>query len=1769
MNSTLADIGGQLELYLVEPAANQAALEVARSDLHRLLGVLKMVGLEGVAVICAELELTLGELSAKTQQASAIHREVFHRVQFGITHFLDTLSNGEDNAALRLFPIYQELQQLRGMEMAFELDLFYPNLNVALPQHVLSVPLQSGAMSNLKMHRSQYQQGLLKWMRQDDVAAAVQQMQQSLDGALRCAPQDGSRAFWWIAYGLLDCMKLDGLSPEINVRKLLSRIDQHMRAVLEGNVGDVKPVINEMLYLIGQSQVVSDPVEAIKQTYSLDQYLPELSAISPSEEGQILGALRVQLRAATANWELCVQGDNSACELFIRHAEQIALQSNKLDRDVLQNLTNLIQTLSLNAGSPEKAQPFAMDMAMALLLLGRGIEDYRRIDSRFQDQVNILSERMQAVVEQQPEDMGKMSELIELHYQMEQRGGMMGALANEMLENFQHVEQWLNAYFSNAITREAVPELLRLVSQIQGGLHITSLLHAEQLLVSIKDNVIHFTRREQAIKPAERYTLADAMSTLENYLQQLTHGVADEVAPLQVALTDLAKLNTKPELVATGSEMQANSIEPMPAALEPISETAGVVASAPPQVSAPTTPPLTPEVVEPINLSPFEQTPQPETEKSSPIYVQEDFPAKPGHTEEDQELLATFLEEAHEVLLTLHTEFEKCRLHPDSQEPLVSIRRSFHTLKGSGRMVGLTDLGEVAWCAERAMNKWLRDDQAVTPELLGFVKLAIQSFARWVDMLSKQGQAIIDADDLIAAAQLIENGLAPASLLTTSSAVDLPGFAAMQESSSAVSPLPVPVSPAEPVADGELTLYSPQLFNTAGPEVRQNMAVLHQQLDELRKAVPPAVPYDFMHAAHTLAGASRTMGFAAVVELASALESWLHARVEKEFTLDENQLQMLGQAIVALDGMIQNIDAQQMPSMNDDLVNQLLADRPDSDEAEYVEASLDSNREIEESFLMDAFDFLTQHDEPEHPEPDSPEWAQQSAEQDRVGGAVADSTGRIEKHWLPTEQLLATSTAAREAVEQVTLYDDVDEQLLPVFLDEADELCPKISEGLRTWREHPHDELQAPLLKRLLHTLKGSSRMVGVMRIGEIAHAMEGRVLAAAQLRDEAGYWDELGDDFDRILALIEKLHGGVPATEAKKIQTTRRASDQAAGVERREDRRTVEAGTERGVLVNMLRVRSDVVDRLVNEAGEISVARSRMETEMRVLKEGLKELTASVTRLRQQLREVDIQAESQMQARTTLAKDNAEQFDPLEFDRFTRLQELVRFMNESVHDVQTIQQSMLKNLQETTAVMLTQANVNRELQQSLMNVRMVSFNSITDRLYRIVRQTGKELNKRANLEFEGSNVELDRSLLEKMIAPFEHLLRNAMVHGLESDHQRSQSGKQLIGEIRLSVHQENNQVVFEFSDDGAGLDLPKLREKAISNGLLQADEEASDEQLSQLIFIPGLSTATEVTEIAGRGIGLDVVRSEIAALGGRVDVNTKQGEGTQFFIYLPLTSAVTHVLKVRSGDKIYAIPATMIEQVRQVKLAEMEKLNLSKLVNWKDNTYTLRYLPQLLGDVEYVQENKPRNPVLLLRSGVHRIALLVDELLGNHEALVKNIGPQLARLPGIAGATVLGDGSVMLILNPVQLAQRSDGGNKLKNSAITQPIQIKPLIMVVDDSLTVRKVTTRILIRAGYQVVTATDGVDALQKLKEVNVDVMLVDIEMPRMDGFALAREIRRDAKTHNLPIIMITSRSADKHRDHAMQLGVNAYLGKPYQEVELLQKISEFVASKQLDS
>ena len=595
------------------------------------------------------------------------------------------------------------------------------------------------------------------------------------------------------------------------------------------------------------------------------------------------------------------------------------------------------------------------------------------------------------------------------------------------------------------------------------------------------------------------------------------------------------------------------------------------------------------------------------------------------------------------------------------------------------------------------------------------------------------------------------------------------------------------------------------------------------------------------------------------------------------------------------------------------------------------------------------------------------------------------------------------------------------------------------------------------------------------------------------------------------------------------------------------------------------LRVRADLVDQLVNEAGEVAIARGRIEGEMLALKTSLLDLTENVIRLRKQLREIEIQAESQMQSQQALATERSQEFDPLEFDRFTRFQEVTRMMAESVNDVATVQQNLLRNLDHANAAVAAQARLSRELSQRMMGVRMMPFESLAERLHRVVRQAAKDSGKRANLDIRHGQTELDRSVLDKMAGPLEHLLRNSVAHGIEGSATRAAAGKQAIGQITLSLAQEGNEIVVAIADDGAGLDFERIRRHGVEQGLIAPDAEADVATLTQLILQPGFSTADELTTLAGRGVGLDVVKSETTSLGGRIEITSVTGHGATFRIYLPLTLAVTQAVLVTAGNRRYAIPSSMIEQATEHKPDAAAQLRSTGSIEWLGNSYPYHYLPRLLGEDGATPPQARRHWILLIKGGTERVALEVDSLSGNQEVVVKAVGPQLARVPGLAGATVLGNGEVALIINPVALAARAVERTGSPLSVESAPAEVQApaaAVMVVDDSLTVRTISGRLLARHGYHVFTAKDGVDALEQLGEVIPDVMLLDIEMPRMDGFDLARNIRADKRLKHIPIIMITSRTADKHRQHAAEIGVDHYLGKPYDEEELLACIHECI-------
>jgi chemosensory pili system protein ChpA (sensor histidine kinase/response regulator) len=568
------------------------------------------------------------------------------------------------------------------------------------------------------------------------------------------------------------------------------------------------------------------------------------------------------------------------------------------------------------------------------------------------------------------------------------------------------------------------------------------------------------------------------------------------------------------------------------------------------------------------------------------------------------------------------------------------------------------------------------------------------------------------------------------------------------------------------------------------------------------------------------------------------------------------------------------------------------------------------------------------------------------------------------------------------------------------------------------------------------------------------------------------------------------------------------------------------------------------------------------MEQQVSDYRFNLGELDQTITRLRDQLRQLEIETETHILYRHEQETDDRnEEFDPLEMDRYSVLQQLSRSLMESISDLRSIQEMMGVTTRESETLLLQQSRVSTDLQEGLMHSRMVRFAGLAPRLRRIVRQAAKQLKRQVELKLEGADGEMDRTVIERIIAPLEHLLRNAVAHGIESPDQRLAAGKSETGSITIAFTREGPEIVLQITDDGAGMNVDAIRARAVDQGLMQEDAGLPDSDVIQFVLQTGFSTATKVSQIAGRGVGLDVVSTAVKQLGGSLHIDSSPGAGTVFTVRLPYTLALNQALLVRAGGEIFCIPLAGVEGVVRANVRELMDGYRSEdnLFEYAGNQYRLKHLGSLLntGGMDAGGPNS-QEPVLLVRIGDRRMALQVEAVMGSREIVVKPLGAQLSQVDGISGATILGDGSVVMILDVAAVA-RMQAPVQLPEFA--QPQEERRLvIMVVDDSITVRKVTTRLLERNGYKVLTARDGVDAMGQLQETLPDVMLLDIEMPRMDGFELATHMRNDERLQHVPIIMITSRTGEKHRQRAQQIGVNDYLGKPYQESALLESIHQ---------
>jgi chemosensory pili system protein ChpA (sensor histidine kinase/response regulator) len=1746
-------------------------LKAAEAHLHQVTGALTIVDLQGASQLCAQTERLLSEMGNEPALRTRDSAEVVIAACDAVLGYLDGLMGGAPNAQLRLSGIYGRVLAQRGAEAPPPSELFYPDLTLRVSRDTPALPLEPPALTRaVRRARAQYQKGLLMFLQNKEPTAGLMYMDQAVRDLERMAPDAGQYTFWWLAAGFVESLRRGALPVDFWVKRLCGRIDLQMRRLMEGSRQLAERLQRDILYYLAQDRSATGRALDARRLYRLDLYLPpDVSEEAAHAEALCrphLNALREALNSAKDHWMKVCSGRPESLAPFQDAAMAMFEAAVRLPNESLKSLLRMVQAVSKRLpGVSDTAQNEALqlEMATAILLTQNACEHFQALGQEFDRQADVLTQRIQAAIDPSydtsriPTDVPMLDEVS----RQAQEKLILAQVTQEIQANLHQVEEILDRFFRDNSERSRLPLVPGMMKQILGALNILQLDTAADLTRASLEHIDRFADPEHTIGPEELNWVADALSTLGLYLEALRYGrddpqqlasllarretMAAPAASVEAQIEqDIASLQRQAATLSDGA-MAEQAREALETGLGKLVRDADLIGDT--QLKA-----QVEQVLHQIGGHAPAEAIQASIQgigKTAAIPVAPSPQAAElvGASAEtiDAEMLNVYIEEANDVLGNIVAQLSRLHVNLFDSDAFVSIRRGFHTLKGSGRMVGLTDLAEVAWQVEDTLNQWLRSERPPTPEVLDFLNQAVDAFTNWVQVLEAGSRPRVEADALVAWAQ------------------SLRGQAKGQEGSpppkaEAGAPALAPAAGEdETVALGAHRLPA-ALYRIFTEEAMQRVGDLRDNLERMLRGHDAPGWESFIRSAHTLAGIARTTGLTPLAEAAHALETWAGAWPDKTHALDGEVHATLVDCTDGIAGMVEAIRAFQWPESRPDIPHRLGELRPPSEESDQAGPA--------ETRLTDASAQPTQPQRAEEPamtpmaaksdvgtapagaSAPIPEPAPmlQTTEADPAG-VIADPYGEPPD---ATQAATATPTAAAPG-DQAPVQagpplppDDLDPQLLPIFLDEAAELLPRIGATLRQWRAQPDDTTARNALQRDLHTLKGSARMAGAMGLGERTHGVESRLLELGETLPTPEFLDRLEADYDDLAGMVDALQGKPRPAEAGIAPSP--MPQPAAPAVTEEDLR----------LRQTLKLKANVLDTLLNEAGEVAIARARVQNLLDTYKQTAQELTANVERLRNQLRELEIQAESQMRSRLT-QMDEAGQFDPLEFDRYTRVQELARLLSESVNDVSTAQDNLLAGIDEADRTLHLQSRMTRNLQHELMRMRMVPFATLSERLHRVVRQAAKDLGRKAQMEIAGTHTELDRTVLDRIAAPLEHLLRNAVAHGLEPPEARLAAGKPEYGEKKISLHQEGNEIVIVLADDGAGVDLGAVRARSEALGWVEPGAAVDDARLESFLFTPGFSTARQVTEVAGRGIGLDVVRNEIAGLGGRVRMDTEAGRGTRFTIRLPLTLAMTPVVLARAGGQIYALPANLVALVREVRQEELATLHQAGALEMGGERYPLRNLAELVDSRSQPGEGRYRT-ILLLRAGNERLALRVDALEGNFEAVMKNTGPQVARITGIVGATVLADGRIALILNPFALAERApvrEAWAEEAEATVEQP----PLVMVVDDSLTVRKITSRLLQREGYRVVTAKDGVEALELLQDEAPAVMLLDIEMPRLDGYEVTRAIRANSRLAHIPIIMVTSRTAEKHRQYAFDLGVNHYMGKPYDEDELLGEIA----------
>jgi chemosensory pili system protein ChpA (sensor histidine kinase/response regulator) len=1726
LDRCLDTVRENLEAFADDPS-QRGALVAVQEELERLNLTFLTMQQRGAGILTDEMIAVGGHLLHNGTEQCTDSLNALTDALIVLPSYLDRLQAGHEDLPILLLPTLNELRAAHDETLLSEGTLFAPDLDVMVPE--LSGSEADAIAANefasfSRRIRSLYQGALLGWLKEQSKDSLLEPMQRVCRKLHTRLGRNELRRLWWIADKAMQGLRDGSVDNDLALRRLFARLDLTLKAMTEGGErgpasDTVTALSRALLFYAAQARPGSKATDLLRERFRLEELIPDRDALLRAR-GAVTGrdASLFHSIGEAVREELAQVKDTLDMEL---RTGRVDAEQREASRTSLQQLADTLEMLNLPVPAravedllpalAETAGGFSMDLDSPLLSLAQKLLE---VESILDTHIRLLGEPVDDSA-----DAGS-NALLEIEKQR-----ILSRLLDECITSLHEVQEAVRRRLGG----DGDADYLTPLRLIAGALSVASQGAVSDLTHELARALDAALTGSDDADPdlSNLEPLTDAVAALELYLA----GCRDEQAGSPRYL-----------------EVMAARLERLPAA----SADGDVMRAAPASGAVPET--------KDIRIP----------------------PEAPGEDETaiDATMLNIFLEEFDSVQARIEESLAAWLEDHGDDQALAEVRRGFHTLKGSGRMVGAVEVGDLARSIEDLLNQVMEGRVEVGESLAETLRLAGDALPGVRGRLL--GQPGVLRDSAVAAlmsfARELCNGARPEPDRIRS-AVTQPPAEQPAEPAGLNDPVAAATEqgcPETSQADGE---FDPSLRLLMSGEIRTYLSDLEALVERLPDEGPQPIDADLVRAVHTLAGTLSMAPLSQEVDVARALENYLENRLNSDRPVTRV-------AIPSLQTCLQRF-RQRLSVLEDENASY----SPPDDEP--LLAALDGLAAAEDTAAV----------------------ADRQARLDRESAAVG-GPAQVESPGLPTD-------STRPAEEGAAAIRTGDGGILSIFLEEAVEVLGRCDNLLNTWRDKLSDRRLVQNLQREIHTFKGGARMAGLEELGEFCHAMEtllerivdGRAdatVAAVQALEEGcdnlnlivealqcGRMPDTGDArtrFDRKVTAL-RLPPSTPdvGIDAKSIvaeaaDRERPPADRSdvpapvdlpeapAGPEglgtrlRLESVREVReiedrpAEAEDAAPGAQIRVAAELMDKLVNYAGEVSIYRSRLEQQMAAVHFNLKEVDITVQRLKEQLRKMDIESEAQMMSRYQSASTRgSSEFDPLELDRFSNMQQLSRALAESVSDLVNLHDMLEDSVRQAETLLTQQSRVSSDLQEGLMQTRMTPFGSAAPRLRRVVRAAAAETGKKARLQLRmaGSSDQLDRNVLERITVPLEHMLRNAVAHGVESPRRRRKLGKSEEGEICVTVEAEATEFVIRVQDDGAGIDVDAVQRRAVERGLIAADEKVGPQRLLQFIRESGFSTASTVTGLAGRGVGMDVVNSEIKQIGGSMEIESERGRGTRFTIRIPFSLAVMQAIGVNVGDRIFQVPLNSVAGVARMSPGEYSALlsDDSPSYRFAGEDYPLLELEPLLEapPLPLAGENVT---LLMIRSGEHLAAFRVAGLQGHREVVVKPVGPQISSIPGILGGTIAADGQVMIILDTGPLIRRGleRAQRPPEPAAAAHEEPRPPVVMVVDDSITMRKVTTRVLENHALEVLTAQDGLDAIEKLRDQIPDLMLLDIEMPRMDGYELLDHVRADARLRHIPVVMITSRAGQKHRRKARKAGANAYLTKPYQELELIEQVGD---------